>query len=103
MPHLRAQFHDALSGSYALKVLHERAVALDSTQAQTGRYIQHQLARIYILAGEQDQAVHRLEGLLRGPHYISPGWLRVDPTFDRVRNNPRLKRLVDIPVPAATH
>jgi hypothetical protein len=29
------------------------------------------------------------------PYYLSPGWLRVDPTFDPVRNHPRFKKLVE--------
>jgi hypothetical protein len=81
----------------------ERAVVLDSSQSQQARYYQHQLARIYILVGEQEKALDRLEPLLRKPYYLSPGWLKIDPTFDPLRNNPRFKRLVDAPVPAATH
>jgi hypothetical protein len=37
----------------------------------------------------------QLEPLLRIPFYLSPGWLRVDPTFDPLRNHPRFKKLVD--------
>jgi TolB-like protein/Flp pilus assembly protein TadD len=72
----------------------ERAAALDSTPSQTGSYIQHQLARVYILIGEQEKALDLLEPLLRRPYYLSPGWLRIDPTFDPLRSNPRFQRLV---------
>jgi hypothetical protein len=27
--------------------------------------------------------------------YLSPGWLRIAPTFDLLRSNPRFKRLVE--------
>jgi serine/threonine-protein kinase len=81
----------------------ERALVLDSSQSLQGRYYQHQLARIYILVGEPEKALDRLEPLLKNPYYLSPGWLRIDPTFDPLRNNPRFKRLMDAPVPAATH
>jgi Flp pilus assembly protein TadD len=81
----------------------ERAVTLDSSESANRKYIQHQLARIYILVGEQEKALDRLEPLLRKPYYLSPGWLKIDPTFDPLRNNPRFKRLMDTPVPAATH
>jgi serine/threonine-protein kinase len=58
-------------------------------------YLQHQLARIYILVGEPERALDVLEGLMRIPYFLSPGWLRVDPTFDALRSNPRFKKLVD--------
>ena len=56
---------------------------------------EHLLARIYILAGEPEKALDRLEPLLRTPYYLSPGWLRIDPTFDPLRKHPRFRRLVE--------
>jgi hypothetical protein len=56
--------------------------------------MRHQLARIYILVGEPDQAIDELEALLRIPYFLSPGWLRIDPTFDPIRKHPRFQRLV---------
>jgi hypothetical protein len=61
----------------------------------TGPYIRHQLVRIYIEVGEPDKALDRLEPLLRMPYYLSPGWLRVDPTFDPLRKLPRFQKLVE--------
>ena len=55
---------------------------------------QHQLARIYILVGEPEKALDQLEPLLKIPYYLSPGWLRIDPTFDPLRKNPRFQKLV---------
>ena len=66
-----------------------------SKDAFSGPYLQHQLARIYILVGEPDKAIDRLEPLLRMPYYLSPGWLRVDPTFDPIRKHSRFQRLAD--------
>ena len=60
-----------------------------------GTYFQHQLARIYILVGEPDKALDQLEPLLKIPYYLSPGWLKIDPTFAPLRGNPRFQRLVD--------
>ncbi|MGH7535183.1 MAG: tetratricopeptide repeat protein, partial [Gemmatimonadales bacterium] len=76
----------------------ERAVALTpiSRDAHTGPYLQHQLVRIYILVGEYEKALDRLEPLLRIPYYLSPAWLRIDPTFDPIREQPRFKRLVAV-------
>jgi TolB-like protein/thioredoxin-like negative regulator of GroEL len=59
-----------------------------------GPYYRHLLARIYVLAGEQERALDQLESLLKLPYYLSPGWLSVDPTFDPLRSNPRFERLV---------
>jgi serine/threonine-protein kinase len=63
--------------------------------ASTGPYIQHQLVRIYLLVGEPEKALDQLEPLLKVPYYLSPGWLRIDPTFDLLRSNPRFKKLVE--------
>jgi serine/threonine-protein kinase len=74
----------------------EKAVAEASIKrdAYTGPYIQHQLVRIYILTGEPEKALDRLEPLLRIPYHLSPGWLRIDPTFDPIRQHARFQRLV---------
>jgi len=57
-------------------------------------YLHHQLARIYVLAGEPEKAVDQLERLLNNPYYLSPGWLRIDPNFASLRGNPRFERLL---------
>jgi serine/threonine-protein kinase len=62
--------------------------------AVTGPWIQEQLARIYLLVGEPDKALDQLEPLLRIPSYLSPGWLRIDPTLASLRGNARFQRLV---------
>jgi serine/threonine-protein kinase len=73
----------------------ERAVALGpiTEDAYIGPYLQHQLVRIYILVGEPEKALDRLEPLLDMPYYLSPGWLRIDPNFHSLRTNPRFQRL----------
>jgi serine/threonine-protein kinase len=75
----------------------ERGVQLMpiSRDGYLGPYIQLQLVRIYILVGEPELALDQLEPLLRVPFYLSPGWLRIDPTFDPLRDNPRFRRLVE--------
>jgi len=74
----------------------ERAVAQlpIGKSADQGAYIQHQLARIYILVGEPEKALNQLEPLLKVPYYLSSGWLKVDPEFIPLRNIPRFQRLI---------
>jgi tetratricopeptide (TPR) repeat protein len=64
-------------------------------EARTGAYYQHQLVRIFVLVGEPEKALDRLEALLKIPYYLSPAWLKIDPNFDPLRKNPRFQKLVD--------
>jgi serine/threonine-protein kinase len=64
-------------------------------QAGIGSYVQQLLARIYLMAGEHDKAIDRIEALLAQPGLLSVGWLRIDPAFDPLRDHPRFKKLVE--------
>jgi hypothetical protein len=61
--------------------------------AWMGPYVVFQVSRIHILAGNHERALDLLEPLLRIPFYLSAAWLRVDPTFDPLRGNPRFEAL----------
>jgi serine/threonine-protein kinase len=73
----------------------KRAVAITpvSSDAYTGPYLAHVLVRIYLLGGAYERALDVLEPLLQTPYHLSPGWLRVDPTFNSLHGNPRFERL----------
>ncbi len=75
----------------------ERGLALmpASKDRYVGTYLQHQLARIYLLTGETDKAMDQLQVLLGQPYYLSPAWIRIDPTFEPLRDEPRFKALLD--------
>jgi TolB-like protein/Tfp pilus assembly protein PilF len=66
-----------------------------SQDAFIGSYLELQLVRTYILVGEPDRALDVLEPLMRRPFYVSPGWLRLEPTFDPLRSHPRFRKLVE--------
>ncbi len=74
----------------------QRGIALSpiSVDHVNGPYYQHLMARIYLRVGEPEKAIDMLEPLLRMPYFLSPGWLRVDPTFAELKGNPRYDRLL---------
>ena len=75
----------------------ERAVAalpLSKDEFQ-GVLLQQLLVRVYILTGETEKALDMLEPLLRfHAGYLTPAWLRIDPTFAPLKGNPRFEKLI---------
>jgi DNA-binding SARP family transcriptional activator/TolB-like protein len=74
----------------------QRAVDLVpiSKDAEWAGYLHANLARIYVLLGERDNAVDELKIVLSRPGPLSAGWLRADPFWDPLRKSPRFQRLV---------
>jgi eukaryotic-like serine/threonine-protein kinase len=74
----------------------ERAVALMPIRRHPalGLALQYQLVRTYLLVGEPAKALQLVEPLISVPSQLSPGWLRIDPTFIPLRGDPRFERLV---------
>ena len=81
----------------------ERAAALlpVTKDASFGAVIQQRLSEIYVLVDENEKAVDQLEALLRIPSDLSPGWLRIDPTYAPLRGNPRFEKLLNGGSPCA--
>jgi len=88
LAHLGRRDEAIREGELAVKI---RPMSLD---AYVGPYLQHQLVRIYMILGEKEKAIDRLEPLLANPYFLSPGWLKIDPNFDPLRGNPRFEKLV---------
>jgi eukaryotic-like serine/threonine-protein kinase len=61
--------------------------------ALVGALLVYRLACVQARLGRQSEALATLETLLAIPFYVSPAWLRIDPNFDRLRNNPRFRTL----------
>ncbi len=59
-----------------------------------GPYVQHQVVRVYLLAGMREEALELLEPLLAVPYVLSPGYLRIDPGFGPLRGEPWFERLL---------
>jgi tetratricopeptide (TPR) repeat protein len=97
-----AQLHTLLGLALAYAGRHAEAVTEGKRgvsllpvdqDALNGPYMQHLLARIYLLGGEREKALDLLETLLARPYYLSPGWLRIDPTSTPLKGNPRFEKL----------
>ena len=70
------------------------AALLPTTQdAELGAYVRLILARTYVLAGRQDKAMDVLTALVAVPWYVTPAWLRIDPTWALLRGNRRFQQL----------
>jgi serine/threonine-protein kinase len=65
-----------------------------ATEAIRGYHRAWDLARIYTMVGEFEAAIGELEHLLSIPGYLTPAWLRSDPTWDPLRGHPRFRKLV---------
>jgi serine/threonine-protein kinase len=74
----------------------ERAVAIRGNDGFQGPGLRHSLARIYQFSGEPVKAIEQYEILLQVPYYVSPGYLRVDPSIDSLRSHPRFQRLLAV-------
>jgi TolB-like protein/Tfp pilus assembly protein PilF len=70
-------------------------IARQAKDRWTGPLAEEDVARAYIILGENDRALSILERLLSQAYAdsVTPALLRLDPLFDRIRNDPRFRKL----------
>ncbi|MHC4205002.1 MAG: protein kinase domain-containing protein [Planctomycetota bacterium] len=66
-----------------------------SKEAWRGTFRAENLALIYMMVGEYDKAIEKLEFLLGIPSELTVPLLRLDPAWDPLRDHPRFKKLVE--------
>jgi serine/threonine-protein kinase len=57
-------------------------------------YVRLQKVRVEITLGQTDKALDDIETLLKTHFYVTPGYLRIDPLFNPLRNNPRFQKMI---------
>ena len=95
--------HVALGKVYAYLGLKEEAIrqgklAVElvpvSKDAVEGPDYVSELANIYVIVGEYEEAINQIDYLLSIPSYFSVQLLRLDPVWDPLREHPRFQQLL---------
>ncbi len=69
-------------------------LAEDLKHALTGTLLIYRLACVQARVGRHADAVVTLRTLLTLPYYVSPAWLRLDPSFAPLRDHPEFRHLL---------
>ncbi|NIN71302.1 MAG: tetratricopeptide repeat protein [Gemmatimonadetes bacterium] len=76
------------TGRRAVEMLPPSKDAMDGTDPVA------YLAQVYLMVGEHERAIEQLEVLLANPGWLSVHWLRLDPIWDPLRDQPRFQALL---------
>jgi serine/threonine-protein kinase len=104
-PQLRALY--AVMLAYVGRIdeaLREVDIAVENSpvgNAADAPYARLQRLRILLVAGQTDKAIDAVEDLLTRQYYLTPSYLKLDPTYTPLKGNPRFERLLTAPVQRA--
>jgi serine/threonine protein kinase/Flp pilus assembly protein TadD len=99
-----ARLHSQLGLAYAGLGMKDQAIAHGvkaatilppSREAIYSLFFLINLAEIYVLVGEDDKAIEQLQYSMQIPGFVSPPYLRLDPVWRPLRENPRFIKLLD--------
>jgi tetratricopeptide (TPR) repeat protein len=99
-----SRFHSALGIAYAGlgfkdKAILEAAKATEilpvSKEFWRGIWRVKDLAQVYVMVGENDKALDKIEYLLSIPGELSIPLLKIDPVWAPLRNHPRFQKLIN--------
>jgi hypothetical protein len=67
----------------------------ESKDALDGPVLIVSMARIYTIVGDKEKALDLLEHLLQIPAGLTAHEIRLDPTWDALRDHPRFRKLIE--------
>jgi hypothetical protein len=64
-----------------------------ATRSINYAYYTYVSARTALVAGDRDKAIELLGEAMRLRYFVTPAWLRIDPTWKSLRGDPRFEKL----------
>jgi hypothetical protein len=64
-----------------------------ATRSINYAYYTYVSARTAVVAGDRGKAIELLGEALRLRYFVTPAWLRIDPTWKSLRGDPRFEKL----------
>jgi hypothetical protein len=90
----RARMSAILARTEKVKQLLKLSLQKSPTDAITQTDDRYEYARIFAMAGMLDETIKTLEPQLTPPSFTSPNYIKIDPAFDKLRDNPEFKAML---------